>query len=188
MFMNNTVFERISQLFSHLGIDVSAGSTGAGEARAYAAGFDLVNSAFDSVFKNIYIQTAEDTGLRMFLSLIDERYEEDIEESRMRVTERFMKDGAFLSYDEFETQFRQIAPDAEIVFADNLIAIRGFVNPVSPENLIRAGKFLKKYAPVFSMIYLAGGGLSYESFDNLEMRWFELDEVNMPFHMLDGLE
>ena len=159
MFMNNTVFERISQLFSHLGIDVSAGSTGAGEARAYAAGFDLVNSAFDSVFKNIYIQTAEDTGLR-----------------------------TFLSYEEFETQFRQIAPDAEIVFAGNLIAIRGFVNPVSPENLIRAGKFLKKYAPVFSMIYLAGGGLSYESFDNLEMRWFELDEVNMPFHMLDGLE
>lgn len=50
MFMNNTVFERISQLFSHLGIDVSAGSTGAGEARAYAAGFDFVNSAFDSCF------------------------------------------------------------------------------------------------------------------------------------------
>ena len=46
MFMNNTVFGRISKLFSELGIDVSVGSDGAGEARAYAAGFDLVNAAF----------------------------------------------------------------------------------------------------------------------------------------------
>lgn len=186
--MNNTVFGRISNLFSQLGIDISSGSAGAGEARAYAAGFDFVNSAFDNVLKNIYVQTADTAGLCMFLSLIDEKPEEDLEDSRIKIIERFLKDGALLSFEEFETQFNQIAPDAEIVFENNLIAIRDFIKPVSSENLIRAGRFLKKYAPAFSLIYLPGKGLSYENFDNLEMRWLELDEVNMPFYMLDGLE
>lgn len=186
--MNNTVFGRISALFSQLGKDMSPGSETAGEARAYAAGFDLVNSAFDTAFKNIYIQTADDAGIRMFLSLIDEKPEEDIESSRAKIMERFVKSSEFLSYEEFEAQFNLIAPDAEIVLSKNLIAIRGFINPVTSENLIRAGRFLKKYAPAFSMVYFAGRGLSFESFDNLEMRWFELDEVNMPFHLLDGLE
>lgn len=188
MFMNNTVFGRISKLFSELGIDVSVGSDGAGEARAYAAGFDLVNAAFDSVFKNIYVQTADDTGLRMFLSLIDEKAEEDPEDSRTKIFNRFWQDGAFLDYDEFEEQFNQIAPEADFMLSGNFILISDFIKPVTPENLIRAGRFLKKYAPALSLVYLTGRGLSFESYDNLEMRWFELDEVNMPFHMLDGLE
>lgn len=186
--MNNTVFGRISKLFSQLGINMTSGSENTGEARAYAAGFELVNTAFDNVFKNIYIQTADDTGLRMFLSLIDEKPQEDIEESRMKVMDRFMKDGAFLDYDEFEEQFNQIAPEADFMLSGNFILISDFVKPVTPENLIRAGRFLKKYAPALSFVYLTGRGLSFESYDNLEMRWFELDEVNMPFHMLDGLE
>lgn len=186
--MNDTVFGRISKLFSQLGINMTSGSEDTGEVRAYAAGFELVNTAFDNIFKNIYVQTADDTGLRMFLSLIDEKPQEDIEESRMKVMNRFMRDGAFLDYYEFEEQFNQISPDADFMLSGNFILISDFVKPVTPENLIRAGRFLKKYAPALSFVYLTGSGLSYESFDSLEMRWFELDEVNMPFHLLDGLE
>lgn len=186
--MTDIIFNRISRLFSQLGIDVSSGSAGAGEARAYAAGFDFVNSAFDDVFENIFVQTSGSRGLRMFLNLIDEKYEADDEQNRRKIFNRFLHDGSFLDFNEFKEELIKTAPESEVFFNNGYIMIKNFIKPVTAENLIKAGRFYKKYIPVFSGLLIGGAGISFEYFDNLEMRWFEFDDVNMPVYILDSLE
>lgn len=186
--MNNTVFERILNLFEKLGIDISQGSNGAGEARAYSAGFDLVNSTLDSVFNNIYVQTADEKGQRMFLNLIDEKYEDDAENNRQKIMNRFLHDGSFFVYSEFKDELKKTAPESTVDYKNGTIIISNFINPVTLENLTKAGRFIKKHVPVFSYVSMNGEGISFEKFENLKMRWFEIDEINLPFHILDELE
>lgn len=186
--MNSEIYSRICALYARLGIDMANGSDGRGEAAALAAGFDVINSVLDDIMKNIFVQTADDKGLRMFLSLIHEKPAENADESRKTIADRLSNDCGYLSYSRFEAALRKIGSTGNIRTIGNSIIIPDLIDPLSRENLIQAGRFVRNYKPVFCSIRLVGSGIDFDTADSLEMPWYQMDEVNLPFNMLEQLQ
>ncbi len=186
--MNNEIFSRIIKLFSTLGIDVSKGTDGRGEAAALSAGFGLISGLLDDMLNNIFVQTADGEGLKMLLSLINECHTDDIESDRQLILNRLSKGWGYLDYDEFVDVLSTVGPFAECDINGTYIYLTGVAYPASVDSMLDAGRFIKEYMPAVCTPSLAGDGIRYEYFDWLDMPWFQLDEVNLPFNLLDEME
>lgn len=174
-------------MYAQLGIDVQSGSEGKGEAAALSAGFDMLFEYLDWMFAECFVQTADDMGLELFLSLMDERKTTDKQADRLAVISRFSKCRDYIGYNDFIEALKKVSPEAECVIGKAKITLLHFVSADSPEKLIRAGRFIKEYVPVFCMVSFGGSGIAFNAFDLLDMPWFQLDEVNLPFYLLDEL-
>jgi len=185
--MNNEIYGRICSLYAQLGIDMAAGSAGKGEAAALAAGFDILNSVLDDILKNIFVQTADKKGLGMYLSLINKKQADDCESSRNSIFERFSKDSGYMKYDDFIVALKQAGSTGDVYITGNSINIPDLAYPADKDSLINAGRFIKNYKPVFCSISFDGSGIDFNSIDSLDMHWYQLDEVNLPFYLLEQL-
>lgn len=185
--MNNEIYNRICSLYSQLGIDTASGSSGRGEAAALAAGFDIINSALDDILKNIFVQTADKKGLGMYLSLINEKQEDNCESSRNIIFNRFSKGSGYMKYDDFISALKQTGSKGNVYITGNSINIPDLAYPIDKDSLIKAGSFIKNYKPVFCHITFNGGGIDFNGIDRLDMPWYQLDDVNLPFYLLEQL-
>lgn len=171
-----------------LGIDTGSGTEGRGEAAAISAGFGLISELLDDMLNNIFVQTADGEGLKMLLSLINKGHSSDAEADRKLILNRFSKGWGYPDYDEFVKNLSRIGPFAECDINGTYIYITGAACPALADSMLEAGSFIKEYMPAVCTPSFAGNGIRYEYFDWLDMPWFQLDEVNLPFYLLDEMD
>ena len=182
--MNNEIFNRLESLMKSLMLSVEKGSYTRAEMKAYSAGIELAAQRFEEVLKNLFVDTADISGLAMFLSLIGEKPASSQEESRRMITNAISAGRSALKKSEF----------------DKIISSMGYTYSVSGNEIKAAfgasfsrtvlesiAKLIRDYVPSSSVLAPNGSGRSFSEWGKLALRWFEIDAINLPFCVTEKL-
>ena len=82
---SNEIFSRLEGLMKKLSMSSERGSYTRAEMKAYAAGIALAAENMERVLKNLFIDTAENDGIALFLSMINENPAQTESESKQLI-------------------------------------------------------------------------------------------------------
>lgn len=184
--MDNEILNRITRLYSELGLNMQSGSDDKGEAAAMACGLKLITQQLDRMMKNVFIQTADKEGIGMFLSLINKSRTDNQEADRESVLNS-MACGGYLQKSDFENNAALISSRFEYNASDLLVQLKGLIAEKNYKSLKAASEFVKNYVPVCCNVDFAGSGMDFDAFDALGIYWFQLDDIDMPFYMIETI-
>ena len=182
--MNNEIFNRLVRLMQSLMLSVEKGSYTRAEMKAYSAGIELAAQRLEDILKNLFADTADLSGLAMFLSLIGEKPAATQKESRRIITEAISAGRKVHTRSDFDKRLSSMG--CSYSRSGNEIRLT-FKSGFGRSVLETISKFIKDYAPSTSMISPTGSGRGFSEWDALEMHWFEIDNLNIPFTIAEKL-
>lgn len=184
--MNSEIFKRLEGLMKSLMLSVEAGSYTRSEMKAYAAGLELAAQRLKSVFNDIFVDTASNYGLSMFLNLIGEKPADLPEESRELITRAVSAQKRIFKrseYDEILASFGQA--DCKILGSELRVDFSG---ELSRQMLETLSLLRNKYLPCITELNPIGNnGQPFSKWDSLGLRWFELDGLNIDWFAMGKL-
>lgn len=182
--MNSEIFSRLESLMKNLSFSVEQGSFTRAEMKAYAAGIELASRKLKDVMKNLFADTADTSGLAMFLSLIGEKPAASQEESRRLIAEAISAGRRAHTKREFDNFLSSCG--LIYLFSGNELLI-GSKSSFSKDMFYIIVKLINDYTPCTSVIVPNWKGLKFDEWDGFLFHWFELDGLNLPFNILDTL-
>jgi len=186
--MDNEILNRIIRLYTELGLNMQGGSADKGEAAAMAGGLLPVTRQLDKIFGNIFIQTADRDGIGMFLSLLNKSRTENTEADRAAVISSMAAHGGFLQESDFESRAAFISSAFEYEAAALQLQLKGLITEKNYTAFKAAAEFIKDYVPVCCSVDFAGSGMDFDALDGLDFYWFQLDDLDMPFNILETID
>ena len=182
--MSNEIFGRLESLMKSLMLSVESGSYARAEMKAYAAGLELAANKLDDVLKNFFADTADVSGLAMFLSLIGEKPAASQDESRRLITNAISAGRKALTKSEFDKIVSATGCTYSVSGNEIRLKLGSAFNKSVLEMIV---KLIKDHVPCSSALVPSGSGKSFSKWDGLGLRWFELDSLNMPFCIAEKL-
>lgn len=182
--MNSEIFSRLESLMKNLMLSVAEGSYTRAEMKAYAAGIELAAQKLEDVLKNLFADTADLSGLAMFLSLIGEKPAASQEESRLLITNAISAGRKALTKSEFNDIISSMGCSYGMLRNEIWLRIG---TSFSKDLLEKITKLIKYYIPSTSLLVTTGSGQTFSKWDGLGLRWFELDSLNLPFGVVERL-
>ncbi len=141
----------------------------------------------NETYNNMFIDTADDVGLSMYLSLIDKTKQATTEETRKTIIDTFSDTNGVISASDFQNGLLILGNACKYNCSNGVLTISN-TDSVDRDFFIKLKYFMKNYAPTHLQIQFDGNGLSFEAFDNLFLSWRKLDEYNLPFSVIDTLK
>lgn len=182
--MNSEIFSRLEGLMKSLALSVEEGSYTRAEMKAYAAGIELATQELEAVLKNLFADTASTGGLAMFLSLIGEKPAASQEASRRLITNAISAGRRALTKSEFDEILSSMGCAYSVSGNEIFLELN---SSFSRELLETVMKLIRDHVPCSSVLSPVGNGRRFDDWDNLALRWFELDGLNMPFYIAERL-
>ena len=183
--MNNQIFSRLCNLMQGLGFGAQAGDITTAEMRAYAAGLSMVDELIQSAFANAFIDTADEYGISMLLSLLDIKPGPTRQQTRQNIINSMKKGFKIPSLLEFTSRIgsRNFSLDS----SGDKYKIR--LNPINYEKATfpKFGKVIKADMPVYERIFTTGLVFNFELLDSLGLNWFEIDDAALPFYAWNAI-
>lgn len=183
--MNNEIYSRLENLMKCLHMSVEQGAYTRAEMKAYAAGIALAQEKMESVFKNLFIDSATDQGLSMFLSMIGENPSETQEASRQKIIDTVSSNKEIFSLSEFNEIVSSYGDITYDVYG-NVVEF-SFGIPFGREMLEILAKLASDIVPCTSIVCADGKGRSFKELEALALRWYEIDGFGLSFYALETL-
>lgn len=183
--MNNESFSRLLGLMEKLGLSVESGTFNRAECAAYARAVCIACDEMESTMKNLFIDSAETQGLALFLSLIGRSPAETEEKSKELVIESVSEEFGTRRLSDFENALANLGNG--FGYEGNgcgLMIKRGEAS--GTEFAEKFSDFITDYAPGFSRVEIDGTSTDLGTREAANLRWFELDALNLPFSVLDN--
>lgn len=184
--MNSKIYERLFALYKQLGAEPNDKSADKAELLGLCAGLELAENAMNKNLLDVFLDTAGERGLAMFLSEAGEAARETQAESKRAVTQAFSQGGHFLTCIELEEAVKALNEAARysvqngaFVLESGLFWGREFLQKISD--------FAKDFAPAIYSLELGFDGVPFELWDDEELCWYELDALELPFSALDTI-
>lgn len=182
--MNSEIFNRLEDLMKSLMLSVEEGSYTRAEMKAYSAGIELAAQRLEDVLKNLFADTADLSGLSMFLSLIGEKPAASEEKSRRIIIEAISAGRKAHTKSEFD----KLLSSVNCTYSVSGNEIKPVFGSGFSRSVLEAiAKIIKDHVPSSSIVYPAGSGRSFSEWDGLGMHWFEIDSLNIPFIIAEKL-
>lgn len=185
--MNSVIYDRLLNLFKNLGISVLDKSIQKAEIKGYAAGIELADKIMNDTYLNMFIDTANDTGLSMYLNLIDRKSEKTTEETRNAIITAFSDTKGFLKTGEFEKAIFDLGSSCDYTVENGVLLISSS-EVFNKEFLEKISYFFKNYAPVLFKMEFDGNGIPFDNWEALNINWYKFDSYNLPFSVIDTLK
>lgn len=183
--MNNEIYSRLENLMKCLHMSAEEGTYTRAEMKAYAAGISLAAEKMENVFKNLFIDSASDSGLAMFLSMIGEKPSETQEGSRQKIIDCVSSHREIFSKSEFDEIISSYGDVTYAVYG-NILEFT-FKTPFGRRTFEILSKLVSDIVPCTSIVCADGKGQNFEAWGDLELRWYELDGYGLSFYALDTL-
>ncbi len=180
----NSEFKRMKKLLSGIGIQFSERGFSTAEITAYALGLNMVREYFESISSEISMQGDTLNSLEKYVSLLDidinGKTAGQVKDSIIDVfSVRF---GAF-DKDEFYSKFALVGSGKLEITANGLT----FRN-VDYDDFYRLGRFIRGYVFPFTKTKCSGLGLSWWERDGSGLSFHQMDELLLPFGVIDTIE
>ncbi|MDE6111586.1 MAG: hypothetical protein K2F65_06700 [Eubacterium sp.] len=184
--MNNEIYLRLEILMKKLGLSVSNGSFTKAEMKAYAAAIRLAELKMTETLKNIFISTADYSGLSMFLSMIGEKPASTDTASRNNVVSAVSDNRGFYTKSYFDDIVQSFGTGSSYTVNGNTMDFSYKGSAYRPR-FDDYSKLITDYNPC-TVIVNNNSGFAFSKWDTAAFRWFENDVRNIPFITLDTIE
>ncbi len=185
--MNDEIYNRLLKLFKTLGFSPLDKTTENAEIKGYAAGISFADKIMNETYNNMFIDTANDLGLDLYLGLVDKEKQATTEETRKVIIDSFSDNNGVISVNEFQNAVLTLGKNSKYNCLNGVLTISS-TDAIDREFFERLEYFIRNYAPTHLQIKLDGNGITFELFDKLHIRWRKLDEYNLPFSVMDTLK
>lgn len=180
----NSEYKRMKNLLSGIGIQFGEKGFSTAEIAAYAFGLGVVRDYMDSISSEIFMQGDTLNSLEKYVSLLDidinGKTAGQVKDSIIdALSARF---GAF-GKDEFYSEFALVGSGELEITADGLT----FRN-VDYDDFYRLGRFIRGYVLPFIKTKCSGLGLSWWERDGSGLSFHQMDELLLPFGIIDTIE
>ena len=182
--MNNAVYSRLLALFQTVGLGGEAGDIRRGEVRAYAAAVSKAQEAAQKALSEVFTDTMGEDGLRLYCDLLNIEPGGTQEETKEKIISRLSKGPYIMGKNEFDSACAN-TPGYNI--SSDLEGEKITVNPVNKETLGGLSNLVNNYYPATYIPNITGSGITFNSFDALDYRWYELDALELPFYLWEKL-
>ncbi len=183
--MNNEIYLRLENLMKRLGLSVSDGSFTKAEMKAYAAAISLAEEKMTETVENIFIDTAGELGLSMFLSMIGENPASDDAESRNRVISAVTDKRELYTKSYYDSIVASIGTGSSYTVSGNVMNF-SYKGDLYRPCFDEYSKLLTVYNPC-TVVISNGNGYTFASWDQADFRWYETDSRSIPFITLDSM-
>lgn len=184
--MNNAIYFRLESLMKKLGFSVSDGSFTKAEMKAYAAAISLAETKMAETLKNVFIDTADNFGLSMFLSMIGEKNASTDSESRKNIISAVSDKRGFYTKSYFESIIKTLGTTTKYIVGGNVMDFSYEGNLYRPR-FDDYSKLLTDYNPCTAVLNNKKGR-EWSSWDDASFRWYEINKFNIPFLTLDNMK
>lgn len=185
--MNNEIYNRLLKLFNELGISALDKTVENAELKGYSAGIELADKVMNETYQNMFIDTANDSGISMYLNLINETKQATIDETRKIIIDAISDTRGFISRDEFDKAVTDLGSSCKYTVSDGVITISS-AEVLDEKFLNKISYFIKNYVPAFLQIKFDGNGLTFEQWEKLILMWCKIDNSEFPFSVIDTLK
>lgn len=185
--MNNEIYNRLLKLFKTLGFSPTDKSVLNAEIKGYAAGISFAENIMNDVYSNLFIDTANDTGLSMYLGLVDKEKQNTTEETRKIIIDAFCNNNGVISANEFKNAVLTLGSGCKYNCANGILTISN-ADMIDRAFFEKLKYFIDNYAPTHLLLKFDGNGMTFQLFDDLFLRWRKIDEFNIPFSVIDTLK
>ena len=122
---SNEIFSRLEGLMKKLSMSSERGSYTRAEMKAYAAGIALAAENMERVLKNLFIDTAENDGIALFLSMINENPAQTESESKQLIIDTVSNQMQIYKKSEFDSLVASLGVFGESTYItdDNIITL-----------------------------------------------------------------
>lgn len=183
--MNNEIYLRLENLMKRLGLSVSDGSFTKAEMKAYAAAISLAEEKMTETVKNIFIDTAGELGLSMFLSMIGEKPASDDAESRNRVISAVSDKKELYTKSYYDSLVAALGTGSSYTVSGNVMNF-SYKGALYRPCFDEYSRLITAYNPC-TVVIINGGGYTFASWDKAAFRWYETDSRSIPFITLDTI-
>jgi len=185
---SNEIFSRLEGLMKKLSMSSERGSYTRAEMKAYAAGIALAAENMERVLKNLFIDTDENDGIALFLSMINENPAQTESESKQLIIDTVSNQMQIYKKSEFDSLVASLGVFGESTYItdDNIITLyyTGLVDMLCFKD---GSDLCANHIPCFSQISMASEGVQFFVWEKLALPWFKLDSVKLPFYVLDSM-
>ncbi|MDE6124483.1 MAG: hypothetical protein K2G22_04545 [Eubacterium sp.] len=171
-----------------LSMSAEQGSYTRAEMKAYAAGIALAAENMEKVLKNLFIDTAENDGLALFLSMINENPANTADESRQLIIDSVSKQMQIYKKSEFDSLVASLGIFGESTYVtDGNIITLYYTGLIGMPCFKDVSDLCANHIPCFTQISMGSEGIEFLAWDKLALPWFKLDSVKLPFYVLDSM-
>lgn len=183
--MNNEILLRLTGLMEKLGFNCGSGTFTKAEMCAYAAGISLVKSTLDSGFDEIFTDTMKNKGFLMYCDLLGIENTGDEQEMKDKIISRLSDKCYPLSNSEYNSAINSTEGYSELYTPNKGKCF--MIQPVNKKTLSAFSYLMKNYFPAYRYFEASGQGLSFDFAENLQLRWYEIEELDIPFKIWNTL-
>ena len=173
---------------SKLGLSVDEGTFTNAEMKAYAAAISLADEKMTEILKNVFISTAENPGIAMFLSMIGENPVSSAAQSKLNIISAVSDNRSIYTRSKYDSIVKAIgtANQSSYTVSGNIMdfAYGGNVNRPRFDDYSR---LITDYNPC-TVVINNNSGRTFSSLDTAAFRWFEIDRRSIPFETLDNMK
>lgn len=184
--MNNEIYLRLENLMKKLGLSTSDGSFTKAEMKAYAAAISLAEAKMTETLKNVFVGTADNYGLSMFLSMIGEKPASTDSKSRENIISAVSDKREFYTKTYFDNVVKSLGSGSAYTISKNVMNLNYSGNTNRPE-FDDYSKLITDYNPA-AVIVDNKSGRAFSKWDSASFRWFETNQRNIPFLTLDNIK
>ncbi len=183
--MNDEIYSRLEGLMKSLGLSVNNGSFTKAEMKAYAAGIGLAQEKMKKAMNNVFIDTADEQGTAMFLSMVKEKPAVDTALSKAAVINAVADNPGIYSKSYFDAAVKENG-GASYTMAGNVMQFS--CGSADFRTLLEMlSKQITDVNPC-TVVINGNAGKHFDKWDAAALRWFELDRLELPFITLDGIK
>lgn len=184
--MNNEIFLRLNGLMKNLGFAMQEGGSEKAEIAGYAAAISLADRFLSNLLDNLFIDTMSQKGISMYSELLNLEKAENEDAAKQNIVSRMAGNYHQLTLDEFKSGVQLSESFSVSDIASGQIILQ--INSLSREAIKNIAYIIKNYFPVHIKLSADGSGLSWDEFEELNLRWYESDGYELSFGFLDSLK
>lgn len=182
--MNNTVYSRLLSLLQTVGLGGEEGDNQRAEIRAYAAAVSLAAARVEEALSEAFIDTMGEKGILMYCDLLNISDYQTPQAAKEMIKERLSKGLYLMSAQEFRNE-EDNTPGYN--YSVNILHEKVNISPVNKDTLSAFSELYYNYYPAFFAPEFTGAGLTFDFLESLGCRWFEIEELNLPFYIWEKL-
>lgn len=182
----NNIKKRLYALYDMLGADLSDGSYDKAELTACLKGIEAVLDSFNTVAREIDLTTAQDCGLSLYSELTGTKGTLNSEEKRKLAQKRlaqvygdYKRNDIHFALDELSSELTVHTDRFKLSF--NLLRFENEFDIKTFADLINS------MVPPCTRISFLGRGATFDKWDAQDYMFQELDNIELPFFLLEQM-
>lgn len=182
--MNDSIYGRLLSLFQTVGLGGEAGDKERAEVKAYAAAASAALEGAEQALSEVFADTMSEKGILMYCDLLNIESGSTPQETKEKIIDRLSQGFYLIGAQEFR-DMENNTPGYN--YTVEILHEKVNISPVSRETLQGFSELFNNYYPAFFTPEFTGTGLTFDLLESLGYRWFEIEELDLPFYVWEKL-